>query len=69
MGEYYGYANLDRRERFDTGLFGYGRTRSTLGHTIAARGLSLLLLVTTESHHDAERIGSWAGDRIACVGD
>ncbi|MFB6350625.1 MAG: hypothetical protein ABEN55_23450 [Bradymonadaceae bacterium] len=69
MGEYYEYVNFERRERFSVGLFGDGITRSVLGHTLGARGLSLLTLVTTESHRDAERVGSWAGDPIATVGD
>jgi hypothetical protein len=76
MGQYYKVANLDKKQylhphKFDDGLklmeFGYSS-----GGTMAA--LAILLAVGNgrgggdlKSTHSL--IGSWAGDRIAIVGD
>ncbi|HEY7371056.1 MAG TPA: hypothetical protein VIF57_02685 [Polyangia bacterium] len=66
MGEYFHYANLDRRELFDVGLGVYNDKRSGIGRNLGARALGLLL---KEQAPAGGLPGSWAGQRVMVVGD
>jgi hypothetical protein len=69
MGEYFVYANLDRREYFDIGGLGGSIKASGLGLNPASRGLGLLLLTGDPSWAKVPGVGRWAGESIAAVGD
>jgi hypothetical protein len=59
MGQYFYYANLDRKEYFNIGLGAQNDKAGGIGHGFGARALGLLL------RHD----GAWARQRIAVIGD
>lgn len=71
MGEYFYYANHDKRLKFDIGLEATNNKFSGIGYGLGARAFCLLLTQWDDSklkYHDT-LIGSWIGDRVSCIGD
>ena len=71
MGEYFYYANHDRKLKFEIGLVANAIKFSGIGRGLGARAFCLLL---TESKHRQKvyrktLIGSWVGDFVSCIGD
>ena len=71
MGEYFEYANHDKKLKFGIGLGGENIKFSGIGYTLGTRAFCLLI---TESNHfqkvyNHTPIGSWNGDRVSCIGD
>ena len=71
MGEYFAYANHDKRLKFDIGLGAENEKFSGIGRVLGTRAFCLLL---TESHdyqklYSHTLIGSWLGERVSCIGD
>ena len=71
MGEYFAYANHDKKLKFDIGLGAENIKFSGIGLVLGTRAFCLLL---TESQHYQRNyshtpIGSWIGDRVSCIGD
>ena len=71
MGEYFAYANHDKKLKFDISLNTGNVKFSGIGYAFGTRAFCLLL---TESKHYQKAynhtlIGSWIGDRISCIGD
>jgi hypothetical protein len=71
MGEYFYYANHDKKLKFEIGLDAENCKFSGIGYVLGTRAFCLLL---TESKHYQQfysntLIGSWIGDRVSCIGD
>jgi hypothetical protein len=70
MGTTYSYANLTQREWFSADALGGSSKSSGLGFNLGARAFDLLLVRGGgHSPSDPVRMGRWAGDSIAIVGD
>lgn len=69
MGEYFLYANLDRREYFHVHALGGGNHSSGVGRNLGARALGLLIMVRRHDSSSPSAEGSWAGDRVVALGD
>jgi hypothetical protein len=71
MGTTYHYANLTKREWFPTDALGGNAKFSGLGFSLTARGFELLLVNSNvpSMSNDPVRVGRWAGDAIAVIGD
>lgn len=68
MGEYFHYVNHDKQMRFSIGVFGSNRKFGGIGCGLEAKAFCLLLTTSRKT----ERLtfaGSWAGDRVVCIGD
>jgi hypothetical protein len=71
MGEYFYYANHDKKLKFQIGLDVENCKFSGIGSVLGTRAFCLLL---TESQHYQQiysntLIGSWIGDQVSCIGD
>ena len=71
MGEYFEYANHDKKLKFDIGLGAENEKFSGIGLVMGTRAFCLLL---TESKriqkvYSHTLIGTWVGDRVSCIGD
>jgi hypothetical protein len=71
MGEYFYYANHDKKLKFQIGLDVENCKFSGIGYVLGTRAFCLLL---TESQHYQQiysntLIGSWIGDQVSCIGD
>lgn len=69
MGEYFLYANLDRREYFMIDAVGGATKRAGIGRNLGARALGLLLMQRREGADTNVIAGSWANQRVAVIGD
>jgi hypothetical protein len=71
MGITYHYANLTKREWFPIDALGGGSKLNGLGRTLTARAFELLLVKCSvpSMPNDPVRVGRWAGDAIAVIGD
>lgn len=70
MGEYFRYVNLDRREYFDIDALGGATKASGIGRNLGARAFALLLTRRGGGGAGGQvAVGSWAGDRVAVIGD
>lgn len=71
MGTTYRYANLTKREWFDTDALGGNPKLSGLGLNLTARGFDLLLVhgCAPAMLDSPVRIGRWACDAVAIIGD
>jgi hypothetical protein len=71
MGTTYHYSNLTKREWFSTDALGGSAKLSGLGLNLTARGFDLLLVRsdTTAESSAKVRVGRWAGDAVAIIGD
>jgi hypothetical protein len=80
MGQYHLIANLDKKQYLHPHRFGDGLKLMEFGCSSPGTMTALAVLLAPQSaeggrgggdfHHDVEGIvGSWAGDRIAIVGD
>jgi hypothetical protein len=69
MGEYFMYANLDRHEYFMIDALGGATKASGIGRNMGARALGLLLTPRNHKGDAPTVIGSWAGTRVAVIGD
>lgn len=66
MGQYFLYANLDKREYFEIDALGGASKTDGVGRGGGARALGLLLLAGAST---VPGVGSWRGDRVATIGD
>ena len=70
MGEYFYYANHDRKLLFDIGINAFNIKFSGIGRvSIANRAFCLLLTQTSHDRYSHTLIGSWIGDRVSISGD
>lgn len=80
MGQYHLVANLDKKQYLHPHRFGDGLKLLEFGDSAGGTMCALAILLAPQSanggrgggdmHYDAEGlVGSWAGDRIAIVGD
>ena len=70
MGEYFYYANHDRKILFDIGLNAFNLKFSGIGRNgIASRAFCLLLTQQSHDLYSHTLIGSWIGDRVTISGD
>lgn len=79
MGQYHRIVNLDKREFLHPHKFGDGLKLMEFGHSSSGTLLGLTVLLAAackgggrgggDIHADSPLVGSWAGDRIAIVGD
>ena len=70
MGEYFYYANHDRKLLFDIGLNAFNIKFSGIGwNGIATRAFCLLLTKPSHNKYSHTLIGSWIGDRVSISGD
>ena len=75
MGQYYKVVNLDKRQVLHPHAFGDGmKLMEFVGGGNTIKALGILLAVGNgrgggDIHSDNPLVGSWAGDRIAIVGD
>lgn len=70
MGEYFYYANHDRKLLFDIGLNAFNIKFSGIGRNgIANRTFCLLLTQPSHGRYSHTLIGSWISDRVNIIGD
>ena len=74
MGQYHKIANLDRKEVLNPHNFGVGIKLLEFSESRVTTALSVLLACSNnrgggDLRSDDELCGSWAGDRIAIIGD
>ena len=67
MGQYFLYANFDRREFFMIDALRGSTKISGVGRGLTARALGLLL--TASAQTTVPDVGRWQGHRVAAVGD
>jgi hypothetical protein len=74
MGQYVAIYNLDQQQVINPGRFNDGLRRRELGSSSCGVLLALTALLAHGNEHggirsDPEIMGTWAGDRIAIIGD
>lgn len=81
MGQYHYVCNLDKREYLHPHRFGDGLKLMEFGNSMGGTLTALTILLgasngrgggdlhISDDHPLAEVVGSWAGDRIAIIGD
>jgi hypothetical protein len=69
MGECFLYANFDKREYFGVGALGGAAKAAGVGRNLEARALGLLVMARDRDAAPTNAEGSWAGDRIASIGE
>ena len=74
MGQYFAIYNLDKEQVIQPGRFNDGQRLREFGSASGGVLLALTALLAHGNEHggirsDPEIVGTWAGDRIAIVGD